>query len=77
MAADGGGKTGLSKSQKALARRLAERIGDSMLPGETALSAARLFDAADFLLEAALVRSDGNLRSCFAALRAGEPCAWR
>ena len=60
MTADGGGKTGLSKSQKALARRLAERIGDSMLPGETALSAARLSDAADFLLEAALVRSDGQ-----------------
>ena len=59
MAADGDGEAKLSKSQKALASRLRERMAESLLPGETALPPERLAEAADFLLEAALVRAEG------------------
>jgi glutamate dehydrogenase len=60
MAAGGEGTTGLSRSHKALARRLGERMANSLLPGETALPGERLAEAAEFLLEAALVRADGE-----------------
>ena len=36
MAADGDGEAKLSKSQRALASRLRERMAESLLPGETA-----------------------------------------
>nr|WP_166177957.1 NAD-glutamate dehydrogenase domain-containing protein [Altererythrobacter segetis] len=58
--ADGEAEKRLSKAQKALALQLRERLTASLLPGEAALPAERLADAADFLLEAALVRTDGE-----------------
>ncbi|MGZ3250601.1 MAG: glutamate dehydrogenase, partial [Croceibacterium sp.] len=60
MAADGEGETKLSKSQKALARHLRERMADSLLPSEAALPDERWSEAAEFLLEAALVRAAGE-----------------
>jgi glutamate dehydrogenase len=60
MAADGEGATGLSKAHKALARRLGERMAASLLPGEAALPAGPLGEAAGFLLEAALEREEGK-----------------
>jgi len=60
MVSDGEGETRLSKSQKALARPLRERMAASLLPGESALPADRLAEAAEFLLEAALVRSESE-----------------
>ena len=60
MAEDGEAAKRLSNSQKALARQLRERMAASLLPGEAALSADRLAEAADFVLEAALVRNEGE-----------------
>jgi glutamate dehydrogenase len=57
-ASDGEGKIKLSKPHTALVRALRERMADSLLPGEAALTGERLADAAEFLLEAALVRGD-------------------
>ncbi len=48
----------LSKSQKALAGKLLQRIAASLLPGEAALSGERLDEAAEFLTGAALVRRE-------------------
>jgi glutamate dehydrogenase len=52
--------TKLSRSDKALARQLRERMADSLLPGETALPEDHLAEAAEFLLEAALLRQEGE-----------------
>jgi glutamate dehydrogenase len=60
MAADGEEAARLSKAQKALARRLGERMTESLLPGERALPSERIAEAAEFLLEAALVRANGQ-----------------
>src|SRR6478609_3909057 len=60
MAADGEGEKRLSKSQKALARQLGERMAGSLLPGDAALPADRLAEAAVFVLEAALERPAGE-----------------
>jgi glutamate dehydrogenase len=48
----------LPKSQTALVGKLRERMADSLLPGEAELSGERLTQAADFLLEAALLRPE-------------------
>ncbi len=58
MAADGERETKLSKPQRALAGQLRERMIASLLPGEAALSEERFAEAAEFLLEAALVRAE-------------------
>ena len=50
----------LSRSDKALARQLCEWMADSLLPGEAALPEGRLVEAAEFLLEAALLRKEGE-----------------
>jgi len=60
MAADGEQGTGPSRSHKALARKLGERMAESLLPGDTPLPADRLAEAAAFLLEAALERQEGE-----------------
>jgi glutamate dehydrogenase len=64
----------LSAAERKLARALRERMADSLLPGEPALSPERLDEAAAFVLEAArrrtegeaalLVRSSGGARRC-------------
>src|SRR6185312_16087331 len=45
---------------KALARQLGERMAESLLPGDTPLAPARLAEAAEFILEGALLRSEGE-----------------
>ena len=50
----------LSRSDKALARQLCERMADSLLPGEAVLPEGQLVEAAEFLLEAALLRKQGE-----------------
>jgi glutamate dehydrogenase len=58
-AVEEGGKK-LSRSDKALARQLCERMADSLLPGEAALPEDHLAEAAEFLLEAGLLRKEGE-----------------
>jgi glutamate dehydrogenase len=58
--ADGEREISLSKSQQAIARELGERMADSLLPGESPLPADRLAEAAEFVLEAALTRPEGQ-----------------
>jgi len=50
----------LSKVEKVLARKLRERIADSLLPGEEPPSAERLAEAAEFLLETSRQRAAGE-----------------
>jgi glutamate dehydrogenase len=68
------GLADLSAAERKLARELRERLADSLLPGEPALSPQRLDEAAAFVLETArdrpegeaalLVRSAGGARRC-------------
>jgi glutamate dehydrogenase len=60
MAAEGGEGTGLPRSEKALAGKLGERMAESLLPGDTPLTPDRLLEAAEFALEGALLRSEGE-----------------
>src|SRR5688500_16032692 len=50
----------LPAADRKLARELRARLADSLLPGEPTLSAARLDEAAAFVLEAARVRPEGQ-----------------
>ena len=54
-------------AERKLARELRERLADSLLPGEPALSPERLDEAAAFVLEAARVGGPKAKRRCWSA----------
>src|SRR5690348_8228803 len=60
MAADGAKGAGLSRAHAALARRLGERLAESLLPGEAPLGREHLSEASRFVLEAAMQRRAGE-----------------